>query len=168
MDAFDFQEVHARDVRAPAESVRAAIDAWRPASSPLWRALLITRGLGTPAGTLREWAASMGFVLLAESERAMVFGQAGTFWSLRERGALVSPKSAEEFRALADPRIAAAAMSIGVVSRPEGARIVTITRVRALGPAARRRFRVYWMLIRPFSGLLRRSMLRGIATVAES
>jgi hypothetical protein len=46
-------------------------------------------------------------------------------------------------------------------------RISTQTRIRALGGGARRRFRLYWLIIRPFSGLLRREMLKGIAALAR-
>jgi hypothetical protein len=47
-----------------------------------------------------------------------------------------------------------------------GSRLYTETRVRCLGASSRRWFRLYWLVIRPFSGLLRRSMLRGIRTEA--
>ncbi|KKM03177.1 hypothetical protein LCGC14_1777070, partial [marine sediment metagenome] len=41
-------------------------------------------------------------------------------------------------------------------------RLYTETRIRALGPRARLWFRLYWLITRPFSGLLRRAMLSGI------
>ncbi len=34
------------------------------------------------------------------------------------------------------------------------------TRVQCLGPRARRNFRLYWALIGPFSGLIRKEALR--------
>jgi hypothetical protein len=149
-------------------AVRTATETWEPRESLLWRTLLVARGLGAPKGTLREWAERMGFLCLAETEDEVVYGQAGRFWSLNERGALVSPRTVEEFRAIDDARVAVAAMSLGVESLgPERTRVVTETRVHALGPAAKRWFRVYWLLIRPFSGLLRRAMLNGIAKRAR-
>jgi hypothetical protein len=44
-----------------------------------------------------------------------------------------------------------------------GSTLHTETRVRAADRAARRRFRVYWLVVRPFSGLIRRSWLRAAA-----
>ncbi len=161
---YDFHERHQTFVPAPKEAVRVAADAWRPDSSLFWRLLVRMRGLGRPSGTLREWAEANGFVCLAETENEDVFGQAGRFWSPNERAAMVSPRTVEEFRSLTDPRYAVAAMSI-VVERDatgRGTRIYTETRVRCLGASSRRRFRLYWLLIRPFSGLLRHAMLRGI------
>jgi len=39
-------------------------------------------------------------------------------------------------------------------------------RAKKQDAASRRRFRLYWLLIRPFSGLMRRLMLRAIAREA--
>ncbi len=169
LPTYEFSERHEAVVRAARDVARRAAEEWEPRESWLWRPLLIARGLGAPRGTMRQWAESMGFVCLADTPDEIVYAQAGRFWSLRERAALVSPKSAEELLALDDPRAAVAAMSIAFESiAPDRTRIVTETRVHALGPHARRRFRVYWLLIRPFSGLLRRSMLAGIKKRAES
>jgi hypothetical protein len=45
--------------------------------------------------------------------------------------------------------------------------VITETRVRCVDDAARRRFAIYWFLIRVFSGWLRRDLLRRIARIAE-
>ena len=44
-----------------------------------------------------------------------------------------------------------------------GARLHTETRVRAADRTSGRRFRVYWLVVRPFSGLIRRRWLRAAA-----
>ncbi len=168
LPAYDFSERHHIVVAAPREIVRRAAEEWRPSESWLWRPLLIARGLGSPKGTLRQWAEGAGFLCLADTEDEIVYAQAGRFWSLNERAAMVSPRTPEELLALDDPRAAVAAMSVRLESlAPDRTRVVTETRVHALGPQARRRFRLYWLLIRPFSGLLRRSMLAGIKKRAE-
>lgn len=160
---YDFRERHETIVSAPPDVVRRAVGEWRPASSVLWRLLLRARGLGAPRGTLRAWAEGNGFLSLAETEDELVYGQAGRFWAADERGALVSPQTVEEFAAFDDPRYAVAVMNVRVdESAPDHTRLSTETRVRALSPGARRRFRLYWLVIRPFSGLLRRAMLAGI------
>ena len=165
---YDFHERHDTIVRVPCDAVRHASDAWRPDSSLLWRLLLRLRGLGSPQGTLRDWAEAAGFLCLAETEHEVIYGQAGRFWSPKERAALVSPRTVDEFRTLTDPRYAVAAMSILVTPSASGlsTRLSTETRIRCLGPEARRRFRLYWLLIRPFSGLLRCAMLAGIKAEA--
>jgi hypothetical protein len=168
MAEFHFSERHETVVPAPPDAVRRAVEEWRPNGSFLWRWLVRLRGLGSPTGTLREWGEANGFLRLAGTNGEIVFGQAGRFWSRDERGAMVSPKTIDEFRTLADPLYAVAAMNI--VVEPDfsgrGTRLRTETRVRCLGASSRRWFRVYWLLIRPFSGLLRRAMLRGIKAEA--
>lgn len=168
MAEFDFNERHETVVSAPPETVRRALEEWRPRGSFLWRWLVRLRGLGSPKGTLREWGEANGFLRLADTNWEVVYGQAGRFWSPNERAALVSPRTIDEFRSLSDPRYAVAAMNIVVEpdTSGRGTRLYTETRVRCLGASSRRWFRLYWLVIRPFSGLLRRSMLRGIRTEA--
>lgn len=168
LPTYDFSERHSTVVAAPREIVRRAADEWRPAQSLLWRVLFRLRGLGRLDGTLRQWAEAAGFLCLADTEVEIVYAQAGRFWSPNERAALVSPRTPEELLALDDPRYTVAAMSVRLEAlAPDRTRLTTETRIRALGPQARRRFRLYWLLIRPFSGLLRRSMLAGIKKRAE-
>jgi len=160
---FDFNEIHQTVVPAPPDAVRRAVQEWRPIESLLWRWLVRMRGLGSPNGTLRQWGEDNGFLRLAETEHEVVYGQAGRFWAPNERTAMVSPRTVEEFRGLTDARHAVAAMNFTVEAlRPARTRLYTETRLRCLGASSRRWFRLYWLVIRPFSGLLRRAMLRGI------
>ena len=165
---YDFSSRHSCVIHAPQEAVRRATQQWQPRESLLWRGLLLGRGLGHPEGTLRQWAERLGFLCLADTDEEIVYAQAGRFWALRERAALISPRTREELSAIDDPNVAIAAMTLRIeVIAPDETRLATETRVRALGPQSRRAFRVYWLLIEPFSGLLRRSMLAGIKKRAE-
>jgi hypothetical protein len=51
---------------------------------------------------------------------------------------------------------------------PGGSRLATETRVRALDDRTRRRFRLYWLAIGPFSGLIRRRWLRAVQEAARA
>ena len=51
--------------------------------------------------------------------------------------------------------------------RLDGTTLSTETRVLATDEASRRAFRRYWLVIRPFSGLIRRVWLRAIRQRAE-
>jgi hypothetical protein len=48
------------------------------------------------------------------------------------------------------------------------AHLSTETRVHVADPAARRKFRRYWFVIRPFSGLIRILLLRAARRRAEA
>ena len=70
----------------------------------------------------------------------------------------------DDFAAFDDPGYAKMAMDIGY---SEG-RLTTETRVFLTSPDARRAFRAYWLVIRPLSGLTRRSWLRAAKRRAEA
>jgi hypothetical protein len=53
-----------------------------------------------------------------------------------------------------------------VSAEPGTTRLVTETRVQCLDTASRRRLRLYWLLVRPFSGLFRHAMLGAVAREA--
>jgi hypothetical protein len=110
---------------------------------------------------------SEGFALLEERPgEELVLGTVGRFW--RARGELCAT-SPVQFRAPAPSGTAKAAWNFQVGLRADGAtELRTETRVLCADVATRRRFRAYWMLIRPFSGLIRREMLAAVRSAAES
>jgi hypothetical protein len=60
------------------------------------------------------------------------------------------------------------AIAFEVEPIPGGSRLVTETRVSALDDRARRRFRLYWLAIGEFSGLIRRRWLRAAQEAARA
>jgi len=101
-----------------------------------------------------------GFGILAEEADEIVLGVTGRFW--RPTGNL-SPFHREDF-----DRAVPAGLARGVwnfrIEQDGGNRTIlsTETRVVCGDDASRRKFRVYWILVRPFSGLIRRLMLRAV------
>jgi hypothetical protein len=107
-----------------------------------------------------------GFTLLGERPgEELVLGTVGRFW---HGGGETRPISPALFREPTPPGTAKAAWSFTVGRQPSGAELRTETRVLSADAAARRRFRAYWFLIRPFSGLIRREMLAAVRSAAES
>jgi hypothetical protein len=72
----------------------------------------------------------------------------------------------EEFRAVAEPGYVKAAMNFRFEAQGDGTLLTTETRVPASDPV-RRRFGRYWLVIRPGSGLTRRSWLQAAKRRAE-
>jgi hypothetical protein len=58
-------------------------------------------------------------------------------------------------------------MDLRALPEGKGARLETETRVFLTDAAARRRFDAYWIVVRPFSGLIRRRWLRAAKHRAE-
>ncbi len=104
-----------------------------------------------------------GFARLAEEpRREIVFGVAGRFWKLIRNAPLDRVRDRESFTAFREPGYAKAALSFLVRAEGRGSRLVTETRIQATDPSAGRSFRRYWRLVRPGSGLIRRSWLAAV------
>jgi hypothetical protein len=137
------------------------------AGSPLARVLLAIRGYGSRAfaesrGTFPDKLVRFGFTRLEEDPgRELVFGIAGQFW--RFGGGLRPIADREAFLRFAEDGCVKAAWNIRIGDvHGDLCDLSTETRVQSFGPAARRKFRLYWGLIGPFSGAIRTGLLRGI------
>ncbi len=108
-----------------------------------------------------------GFALLEERPgEELILGTVGRFWLARGERYATSPV---QFRAPAPSGTAKAAWNFEVELRADGAtELSTETRVLCADVATRRHFRAYWMLIKPFSGLIRQEMLAAVRSAAES
>ena len=108
-----------------------------------------------------------GFCLLGEAEgNEVAFGLIDQSWKV-SGGRRAPVKDAAEFTAFSKPGFVK--IGANLVSRPSrhGAFISTQTRVLATDPRTRRIFGAYWLLIRPFSGLIRRSWLQAAVRQAS-
>ena len=108
-----------------------------------------------------------GFGVLAEQAgEELVIGTVGRFWGAR--GQLCATTGAD-FVKPASTGTAKAAWNFAVRQHPNGGtELRTETRVLCADAASRWRFRAYWTLIRPFSGLIRREMLAAVRVHAET
>ncbi len=179
---FDAVESHTTIVRAPADRVWAAIRTADFGSNGIVRALFAIRAAPeflvapreafararTPgrAPLTLDAALAHGFVVLAEApNRELLLGTAGRFWGARGALCRVDP---DNFAAFDEPGAAQAAWNFAI--RPlvgEKTVLSTETRVRCVDSSGRWKFRCYWLLVRPFSGLIRLLMLRAIKRAAE-
>jgi hypothetical protein len=106
-----------------------------------------------------------GFGVLAEKPgKEIVLGVSGRFW--RPTGNL-SPFRREDFDQPVPPGMTRGVWNFSVSESRNGITILsTETRVTCGDVASRRKFRLYWLLVRPFSGLIRRLMLRNVRNAA--
>lgn len=80
----------------------------------------------------------------------------------------VQPDSIAMLDAARGPGLIRQAVNVRLRAAPGGTILSTETRAIANDAAARRRFALYWALIRPASGLIRHDILRAIARRAEA
>jgi hypothetical protein len=177
LPGYDFAERHAREVAAPPERALAAAKDATPAEMRFVRTLFalrslparVTRGRALPADPRRPLTNQMrefGFVVLVEDEREVVLGYVGQPWRLAG-GSRPRLGTAREWLDFAEPGYVKAALSFSAVPEGSGTRLETETRIHATDAVSRRRFARYWRVIRPGSGLMRRSWLRAAKRRAE-
>ena len=162
----DATERHVVDVRADAATVWRALHA-TDLGGPVAHALLALR-----TGRLRRQATTLadlrrgGFATLGESTGAwIVLGLTGRFWTPTGGVCTTDPRT---WAAGPPPGAAQAAWSFELWPTDDGrTRLATETRVRCADDGARRAFRAYWLVVRPFSGLLRLLLLRNVRRAAE-
>jgi hypothetical protein len=175
LPTWHFNEVHRREVRAPAGFIRDALLTVTPRDVPFSGFLLALR-LAPAAIASRRWPlppdrpwlellAEMGFVELGRTDEEIAFGAIGQFWRLREQ--LEPIVDALAFRQFDRPGFAKGAMNFRIEVRSGSATLATETRVWATDEQALRRFRAYWVPVRAFGGLMRRELLQAVAKRAE-
>jgi hypothetical protein len=110
--------------------------------------------------TLQTLIDSQFGLLAEEPNHEVLLGVTGRFW--RPTGNL-SPFDRASFNSPVPPGIARAVWSFTVEPGDNGQTILsTETRVTCGDRRTRRKFRAYWFFVRPFSGLIRRIMLRAV------
>ena len=180
---YDVTEAHAVVVDAGTDLTWQAVRRSDLSRSAVIRVLLEMRSLpgrlqgfvqGRPPGPARppltlDDMERAGFLLLGESPgHEIVFGTVVQPWKA-VTGEEPAPRAGPgQFAAFDTPGYVKVAFNIRVEPYGSGrALLTTETRTAATDPASLRRFARYWMLIGPFSALIRRLMLQMVKSDAE-
>ena len=178
LPVYRHREVHALTVEAGADAVMRVIRELKGRDVALASVLFALRTL--PARLLRrpvrtsrpddrvvEIILQGGFILLEEGPLEMVVGVIGRFWQLS--ASLVPLTGPADFAAFDREGYAKGIMNFTVEPLGPGrSRLRTETRVLPLGKEAARKFRFYWLFVRPGSGLIRWIWLSAIRRRAEA
>lgn len=159
LPAYHHVERHrARVAASPGRALAAAREATL-AELPLVRALLRLRGLRrAPQGPIWEALLAEGFRPFGDDTLVAV----GKPW--QPKGGL---RDVADFVRFDEPGWAKLAVDLRASPDGDGALLETETRVLLTDARARRRFAAYWLVVRPFSGLVRRGWLRAAKRRAE-
>lgn len=170
-----FREYHERVVDAPVETVRRALLGLHTRQVRLLGPLTAVRTLPArlsrradrtgPSDSLLFDTLARGFEILARDRDGYVFVAVGQPHRIRPSGSW-TVGSAEAFAEFDEPGYCKIAADFRV--REHAGRVVvsTETVVGCTDRATRRAFARYWLVIRPFSGLIRRSMLAAVRRAA--
>jgi len=134
-------------------------------ASRLTRLLFRLRGLPARRGQGIEDLLSFGFVKLEEiPKQGFILGLIGRFWTPTGHLARFKP---DQFNILETHTQAKATWSFEVRNVNGTSVITTETRIQCPTRRIRRRFRLYWFFVQPFSTLIRREILKTLKREAE-
>lgn len=156
-------ERHESLVAAPPERAYEAVQQVRLMDMPVVRALFTLRRIPcSKEMTLRDFFSTPPFMILEEvPAQEAVIGTANRLWRFRH------PSTPDEFRAFTKPGTMQAVANLRVDATESGSLISTETWVATFGPMASCLFRAYWLIVGPFSALIRREVLRTARKMAE-
>ncbi|MDY0748096.1 hypothetical protein SNE35_26585 [Paucibacter sp. R3-3] len=174
LPSYQFAEEHSLYVPASPAAVLDAASRPDVVDDPIARRLIALRELPTRLmgrlgfeSTLagRSAFGAGDFTLLGrDGDRELAYGLAGRFW--RSDYGLVPLIDAQDFVALNASGLAKLVLNFYAQVEGSGTRVTTHTRVCCGDASAYRRFRAYWFLIRPASGLIRRRLLMRVREAA--
>lgn len=166
MPSYDRRELHRRTTTASPTAVWEAVHDLGGDELRLMRLLMAMRSLGRRPGrserTVLEGFRRMGFRPVAEQPgQELVIAGIGRFWELS--GGLRRVEGSEQFTSFDEPGYAKVAFNFLLADD----QLSTETRIAGTDASARRRFGLYWLLVRPGSGLIRHEWLRAIDRRAQ-
>ena len=161
---YDFVETHGISIRAGAAEIYRVANEIDFSESLIIRWLFRLRGLSAANVTLKSLKSSRFEILGERLDREMVLGIVGRFW--KPRGDL-QKIDAGSFKSFDRSGFAKAVWNFSLNEAGNETRLTTETRIKCLDSDSRKSFGFYWLFIRPFSGLIRREMLKTIKRKAE-
>lgn len=162
---YDVESQHSTEISASASVIYQATRTVDLSSSWVVRSLFRLRGLPIHGIALDDLKRIRFLPLLEQPPDGFVLGIVGQFW--RPSGHLLAFEPSN-FIDLIQPGYAKAIWSFDISPTSGSAsRLRTVTRVVCPDQASRRRFRLYWSLVGPFSGIVRREILRTVKQQCE-
>lgn len=155
------------DVHAPVERAYSAARRLDMSDSIVVRCLFRLRGLPDSSLTF-DGLLKMGFMLLGDkTSEEIVFGLIGRFWTPFPQLQRIHP---DGFAGVDLPGFAKAVGNMAFIPSRDGSsvRVTTETRVQCLCDSSRRSFGLYWRIIGPFGGIIRKEWLRMIKRRSEA
>ncbi|HEX6126203.1 MAG TPA: hypothetical protein VFZ23_12590 [Pyrinomonadaceae bacterium] len=161
---YEFVETHGISINAGATDIYRAANEVDFSESCMIRFLFRLRGLSTEKVTLSRLKRSRFEILGEKPDNEILLGLVGRFWMPKGD---MKKIDAEGFKKFDTPGYAKAVWNFSLCPEGSVSRLKTETRVKCTDPGSRWRFGLYWMIVRPFSGLIRMEMLKAIKRRAE-
>ncbi|MDD3655062.1 MAG: hypothetical protein PHO01_12960 [Desulfotomaculaceae bacterium] len=179
MPVYDSDERHKITVKASPEKIFEAIHRFDMGDSSIVKFFLFLRGLFSRSSdnnpdnpeplkfSLEKMTTSGGMILLEEIEnKEVVLGLGGQFWKIKPTE--IHFTGMNDFVNFNQTDNVKVAWNLYIEEGEDGtASLSTETRNLCLGQKAKSAFRIYWWIIRPYSGWIRVAILKMIKAQAE-
>src|SRR5215216_5809051 len=176
LTSYDVAAKYEIAVRAPIEQVYHAVRDMDLSGSSIIRllfrlrelpALLKPRTSEQGLGLTLDDLIRSGFILLGENPpHEIVLGVVGRFWT---SSGCIQRLDVDGFRAFCEEGFAKAVWNFSLNAHDAGlTTLATETRILCLGRESRKKFRRYWTLVGPFSGVIRKETLKAVRSKAEA
>ena len=160
---YSFKEYHETIINGPIEVVYETARNFDLSKSHLIKWLFKIRGLPTKRMHLQDFISDIGFTIIEEN--IPVENLIG-FWARYKIEPILSP---DDFIKNTIPARVKVVWNFYLEELDSNqVRLSTETRVLCITPSAKVFFGLYWMIIKPFSGVIRKKMLRIIKQSSET
>jgi hypothetical protein len=166
LSEYTYSEKHSVTITASRDKIFFFVDELDMSGSLLIRFLFVLRGM--PARMLNKQGMSRGRFIELEKipGQELIIGLIGQFW--KPDGSLQHFEPAQ-FTSFKENGFLKAVWNFELIRcSPTEVRLETETRILCPDEHIRKKFSRYWFFIRPFSGLIRKEILRSIKRKAES
>jgi hypothetical protein len=162
----DFSSAHSITVNTPVSKIFPLISQFKFKNPLISYWLMKLRGMSAPTHFSIQHLENSRFVLLEEvPDSEIIIGLIGKPWTPTGHLQKFQP---HEFIPFNDKGYIKASWSFELVSiSPTQTEVKTETRIACPTPLVRRRFGIYWFFIKPFSGIIRKAMLKAIKSELE-
>jgi hypothetical protein len=163
LQQYDFNEVHRTIIDAPPEVIYRLAQDLDFSDSWIIQMLFFLRGLPAKEISIKRLGDQKFTILEEVPNKEVMIGLIGEFW--KPSGNLQF-FTAETFSTFKGP-YAKATWNFMLESKEGKTVLSTETRIACPDPKTKKAFARYWFVIGPFSGLIRKEMLRAIRVKAE-
>ncbi|NUM79382.1 hypothetical protein HUU42_01150 [bacterium] len=167
LSGYQFTEFHSIRIRASADAVYRSLHEFDSSQLVIGRVLMFIRSFGwAKSNAIAKGFTGIGFIPLADTPEEIVLGLVGQFWKPTGNISKIDPA---DFHSFDKPGYAKAVWNFRITVKDKNAVVLsTETRVKCLDKNSLRKFRFYWLIVRPFSGLIRIEILRKIKKQVEA
>lgn len=165
LPTYHFSEKHSIEIKSPPETIWPIIDDLDFSGSWVIRVLLTLRGLSAKRINAGELERNRFIRLEEKAGDELIIGLIGQFWKPRGNLQQFDPPA---FSFFTTPGFAKATWNFKLTQHENGIMALeTETRIFCTDESSRKKFSRYWLFIRPFSGIIRKEILKSVKRKAE-